>query len=64
MTELKTKEATLQALQRASGKLPTPEQINKQRVSFIMGSLNKDSNVTRAKVQELLAQHEGVKIKK
>jgi hypothetical protein len=64
MTNLKTKESTLQALERASRNPPTPEEMKKQRVSFIMGSLNKDSHVTRAKIQEILAEQEGNKPKK
>jgi hypothetical protein len=64
MTNLKTKESTLQALEKASHKTPTSDEIRKQRISFIMGSLNKNSHVTRAKVQELLAEQEGLKSKK
>jgi hypothetical protein len=64
MTNLKTRESTLQALEKASRRPPTAEEIKKQRVSFIMGSLNRDSHVTRAQVQDLLAEQEGVKRKK
>lgn len=64
MTNLRTKESTLQALVRATRRPPSPDEIRKQRISFIMGSLNKDSHVTRAKIQEILEQQEGVKSKK
>lgn len=64
MTDLKTKESTLQALERAARNPLTQDEIRRQRVSFIMGSLNTDSHVTRAQVQELLAEQEGMKIKK
>lgn len=64
MTNLKTNESTLRALERASHRTPTPDEIKRQRISFIMGSLNKDSHVTRAKIQEILAEQEGLKSKK
>lgn len=64
MTNLKTKESTLLALEKASHTTSSPDEIKRQRVSFIMGSLNKDSHVTRAKVQEILAEQEGIKSKK
>jgi hypothetical protein len=61
MTNLRTKESTLQALEKASRRAPTPEEIKKQRISFIMGSLNKDSHVTKAQIQQMLAKQECVK---
>jgi len=64
MTNLKTKESTLNALQQASRRPLTAEELQKQRVSFIMGSLKKESPVTRAKVQEVLAEQEGRKSQK
>lgn len=64
MTDLKTKESTLNALRKASQYRPTAEELQKQRVSFIMGNLKKGSEVTRAKIQEVLAKQEGVKVQK
>jgi hypothetical protein len=61
VTNLKTKESTLEALMQASRHRPTAEELHRQRVSFIMGSLKEESAVTRAKVQEVLANQEGVK---
>ncbi len=61
MTELKTDESLLQALHVASSRAITPEEMKTQRVSFIMGSLKASSSVTRAKVQEVLANQEGQK---
>jgi hypothetical protein len=61
VTSLKTKESTLDALRRASEHPPSAAEVQKQRVSFIMGSLNNESTVTRAKVQEILAQQDGSK---
>jgi hypothetical protein len=63
MTSLKTKESTLQALDRASRRPPSASEIHKQRVSFIMASLDRESAVTRAKVEKSLAEQEGTKAK-
>jgi hypothetical protein len=60
MTTLKTKESTLRALRMASRRELTADELQRQRVSFIMGSL-KSRNVTREKVEELLAKQEGRK---
>jgi hypothetical protein len=61
MTELKTKESTLEALEKAAGQRLTPEEIQKQRISFIMGSLDAKSPITREKVEKLLAEQRGFK---
>jgi hypothetical protein len=61
MTDLKTSESLLSALRRAATRTPSAEEIEQQRVSFIMGSLSERSSVTRARVQEVLAQQEGKK---
>jgi hypothetical protein len=61
MTELKTKDSTLEALKQAAGRKLTREEIRKQRVSFIMGSLDAKSPITREKVERLLAEQQGVK---
>lgn len=61
MTELKTEESLLHALQQASGHTPNSEELRRQRVSFIMGSVTESSGVTRARVEEVLAAQEGRK---
>jgi hypothetical protein len=61
MTELKTKPDLLEALRRASTRAPTAEEIRKQRVSFIMGTLKDNSSVSRERVQEILDRQEGRK---
>jgi hypothetical protein len=61
MIQLKTRESLLSALRQASVRTPTAEELQRQRVSFIMGSLNAESAVTRAQVEEMLAEHEGRK---
>ncbi|PPQ19875.1 hypothetical protein CV770_07725 [Bradyrhizobium sp. AC87j1] len=60
--ELKTDPALLSALQRALDLPQTREQIDQQRLSFIMGSLKSSNQITRAQVQEILAQQEGRKV--
>jgi glutamine synthetase adenylyltransferase len=61
MTTLKTDERLLQALRESSTRALTAQELDRQRVSFIMGSLSTDSAVTRAQVKEILDRHEGVK---
>lgn len=56
---LKTSESLLEALRRATTRSPSADEIETQRVSFIMGSLSETNNVTRARVKEILAQQEG-----
>lgn len=64
MTDLKTKESTLRALERATRMPLTSAEIREQRLSFIMGSLDTDSPMTKAQVQNILAKQEGEKIRK
>jgi len=59
MTELKTQESLLSALRRASSHTPTAEEMKRQRVSFIMGALKAGSDVTRDRIEEVLAEQEG-----
>jgi hypothetical protein len=61
MTELKTKESTLRALEKAARRQLTSDEIQKQRVSFVMGSLDAKSSITREKVERLLAEQRGIK---
>jgi hypothetical protein len=61
MTELKTDASLLSALLLASSNAPTSEELQRQRVSFIMGAISDKSGVTRARVEEVLAEHEGRK---
>lgn len=59
MTDLKTRESLLAALRSASRREPTAEEIEKQRVSFILGSLKEKNTMSREKVVELLRKQEG-----
>ncbi|PWI55243.1 hypothetical protein B5K03_04905 [Rhizobium phaseoli] len=61
MTDLKTDEVLLKNLRTAASRKLTAEELYKQRVSFIMGSLSDSSTVTRAQVTKALADIEGRK---
>jgi hypothetical protein len=61
MPELKTNQPLLDALEKARKSAFTAEELDQQRVSFVMGSLKSDSEMTRARVEEILAQQEGRK---
>ena len=62
MTDLKTRESLLEALRNASQHAITEDELRKQRVSFIMGSISEGSGMTRARVEELLDKQEGRKV--
>jgi hypothetical protein len=59
MTNLQTKESLLTNLRAAAKRRPSSEELRKQRVSFILGTLKDTSTVTRAQVTEILAAQEG-----
>lgn len=61
MTDLRTNEKLLARLKADSNRKLTEDELYKQRVSFIMGSLSDNSTVTRAQVTEVLANFEGRK---
>ena len=61
MTELKTNKSTLKALKEAARRQLTPDEIQQQRISFVMGSLDAESSITREKVEKLLAEQRGIK---
>jgi hypothetical protein len=59
MNQLKTDPKLLDALKRAARQTLTADEIEKQRVSFVMGSLSEKNTVTRSQVTKILAVHEG-----
>ena len=61
MIALRTPEALLSELRRAANAKPSVEELQKQRISFIMGTLKDQSNITRAKIADVLKQQEGSK---
>lgn len=60
--ELKTSDVLLRALQGALAKKPTPREIMNQRVSFVFGSLDAKSNVTREQVRKIIEEQEGLPV--
>lgn len=61
MTGLRASTALLDTLRQASQRRPSADEIRKQRVSFIMGSLKPNSTVSRERVEHVLDKHEGKK---
>jgi hypothetical protein len=59
MTDLRTDERLLAALQQSATMTPPADQIERQRLSFVMGALPMDSDVTREDVRELLDRQKG-----
>lgn len=58
-TGLKTSDNLLAKLRAAAGRPLTREELRRQRVSFIYGSLPNDSSITRHQVEEAIAKIEG-----
>ena len=44
----------LKALRDAAGRPMTSEKMHKQRVSFIMGTMSRDSTITREEVKQII----------
>lgn len=61
MTDLHTNEALLLKLKASASKTLTSDDILKQRISYVMGTLKDDSPVTRAKVKAVLSMQDGKK---
>ena len=61
MADLHTSESLLRALKVASERPLTAAELQRQRVSYILGILKDDSGITRARVEEVLAKQEGKK---
>ncbi len=59
MAEIRTNAALLRALSIASATPPTPEEMHRQRVSFVMGIVKGDSGITRAQIEEVLSRQDG-----
>jgi hypothetical protein len=56
---LKTDETLLRRLRAAASAPLTAEEIDRQRVSFIVGTLKSTSGVTRDRVRDVLKKQEG-----
>lgn len=58
---LRASPSALESLNRLSANVPGHDELEQQRLSFVMGSLKSSNGITRAQVQEILDQHEGKK---
>lgn len=61
MPELKTSESLLLALRNAAKTQISAEELREQRISFILGALDKESGVTREKIVKVLDDQQGKK---
>lgn len=59
MTNSKTDPELLRALKNAAGARLSAEKLRKQKISFIMGTLGKDSTVTKDRVEQELEKLSG-----
>lgn len=59
MTNLQTDQGLINRLKVAAARELTAEEVNKQRISYILGTLKDESTVTRSKIRDVLAEHEG-----
>ena len=65
MTQIKTDSELLSTLEKAAKRTLSEDEIKRQRVSFIMGSVSVDEDgenpITRDEINEILDHHEGRK---
>lgn len=59
MGELKTDEGLLRALQRAASQDLTADEVRRQRISFVVGSLKDSNTVSKERVRSVLDKQEG-----
>jgi len=60
MDDLKTSPELLERLKVAARRQPEPGEIERQRVSYIMGAVKDPTNVTESRIRDVLAKQEGV----
>lgn len=58
-TDLKTDTTLLDRLRAAAGVEMTPEEVRRQRISFVYGNLPSDSDMTKNDVERVLNRLEG-----
>ena len=59
MTNLKTDESLLEALRSAAQRRPSADEVQRQRVSFILSAVNQGEGVTKSRIQEVLSEQDG-----
>ena len=62
VAELKTSAELLEALEKAASRKLTAAEMLEQRVSFVFGSMDSDSNVTHQHIKQVIAEQEGLDI--
>jgi hypothetical protein len=60
-TDIRTDAILLARLQKAAGITMTAEQLRRQRLSFIHGSMPHDSKMSLEQIRDVLERHEGTK---
>ena len=59
MTQIKTSPELLDAIRRAATSDLWPEDLHGQRVSFAMGAVSRNGNITREQVERIVGGQEG-----
>lgn len=59
--DLKTDDHLLQMLKKSAAHRPNSDELQKQRVSFVYGLMNNSSEMTKSRIQEVLAEHDGLR---
>lgn len=57
--DLKTDQNLLRALQEASQRKQTPQEVQAQRISFVYGSMKSDNSLTREQVKKIVVRQDG-----
>jgi hypothetical protein len=61
MGNIQTSQALLERLRTSAKRTQSQAEIDRQRVSFVLGTLKDKSTVTRSRVEEILAKQDGRK---
>lgn len=59
MDALTTKASLLSALTEAARTKPSADELQKQRISFIMSAVKENDDMTESRIKEVLAEQEG-----
>lgn len=59
LLQLKTDSSLIKALEKASAEKQSEEELLEQRVSFIFGTLDSDSEMTREVIRKILVKQRG-----
>jgi hypothetical protein len=59
MEHLYTSPELIERMEAASQMTPSENDILEQKISFILGAMSSDSDITKERVEEVLARHDG-----